>query len=93
MEILLSLLVSIVGGIACHYIVKWLDRNDNDNEPTKKAPEVASPGLSLLVPWIEPLSLAYWYCSTAQYQYQVYVVSLSFTRKILKNNAILLQER
>lgn len=30
-EHLLSLLVSVMGGIICHYIVKWLDRDDNDN--------------------------------------------------------------
>lgn len=31
MDILISLLVSIMGGVACHYIVKWLDRDDHDN--------------------------------------------------------------
>ena len=25
MEIITSLIVAIVGGVACHYIIKWLD--------------------------------------------------------------------
>ena len=25
MEIIASLIVAIVGGVACHYIIKWLD--------------------------------------------------------------------
>lgn len=33
MEVMFSLLVTIVGGVACHYIIKWLEnRNDKDNE-------------------------------------------------------------
>ncbi len=31
METLISLLVAIVGGVACHYIIKWLDGDGNDN--------------------------------------------------------------
>ncbi|GFI27632.1 hypothetical protein IMSAGC012_02760 [Lachnospiraceae bacterium] len=31
MDILASLLVTVVGGVACHYIIKWLDSNGNDN--------------------------------------------------------------
>ena len=31
MNILTSLLVTIMGGVACHYIIKWLDGDDNDN--------------------------------------------------------------
>ncbi len=31
MDILISLLATIVGGVACHYIIKWLDGGDNDN--------------------------------------------------------------
>lgn len=27
----LNFLVSIVGGVVCHYIIKWLDRNNDDN--------------------------------------------------------------
>ncbi len=32
MEMLISLLISVVGGVLCHLIVKWLDRNDKDNK-------------------------------------------------------------
>ena len=28
MEIIASLIVAIVGGVACHYIIKWLDGDD-----------------------------------------------------------------
>ncbi len=31
MEIIASLIVAIVGGVACHYIIKWLDGNGHDN--------------------------------------------------------------
>ncbi len=31
MDLLLSLLVTVVGGEVCHYIIKWLDSNDHDN--------------------------------------------------------------
>lgn len=30
-QILISFLVTVTGGVACHYIIKWLDRNDKDN--------------------------------------------------------------
>lgn len=26
-----SVLVAVMGGVICHYIIKWLDGNDNDN--------------------------------------------------------------
>lgn len=32
MDIFTSLLVSVVGGVLCHLIVKWLDRHDKDNK-------------------------------------------------------------
>lgn len=32
MEMLLSFLVAVAGGVVCHLIVKWLDRNDKDNK-------------------------------------------------------------
>ena len=33
MDILASLLVTVVGGVACHYIIKWLDSwHNKDNE-------------------------------------------------------------
>lgn len=31
METLISFLVAVVSGVTCHYIIKWLDRDDNDN--------------------------------------------------------------
>ena len=31
MEKLLSVLLSVLGNIACHYIIKWLDRDKDDN--------------------------------------------------------------
>lgn len=27
-----SFLVTVAGGVVCHYIIKWLDGNDNDND-------------------------------------------------------------
>ena len=30
-DAVISLLVAVMGGIICHYIIKWLDGNDNDN--------------------------------------------------------------
>ena len=32
MEMLITFCVTVVGGVACHYIIKWLDRNDKDNK-------------------------------------------------------------
>lgn len=32
MEYLLSFLIAVLGGVACHYIIKWLDSNDRDNK-------------------------------------------------------------
>ena len=32
MEIVISFIVTVVGGVVCHLIAKWLDRNDKDNE-------------------------------------------------------------
>lgn len=31
MNFMLSLLVAVIGGVVCHYIIKWLDGNDKDN--------------------------------------------------------------
>lgn len=31
MEIVSSLLISVLAGVAVHYICKWLDGNDRDN--------------------------------------------------------------
>ena len=31
MEILASFLVAVMAGVACHYIIKWLDGDNNDN--------------------------------------------------------------
>jgi len=30
-EILISFLIAVMAGVACHYIIKWLDGDDNDN--------------------------------------------------------------
>lgn len=32
MEILISLFVTVMGGVVCHYIIKWLDSNTKDNK-------------------------------------------------------------
>ena len=32
MEFVISFFVSVMAGVACHLICKWLDRNDSDNE-------------------------------------------------------------
>ncbi len=31
MEYIASFFVAVVGGIVCHYIIKWLDSKDDDN--------------------------------------------------------------
>lgn len=30
-DIAASILVAVVGGVICHYIIKWLDSDDNDD--------------------------------------------------------------
>lgn len=30
-QVILSFIVTVVGGVACHYIIKWLDHNKKDN--------------------------------------------------------------
>ena len=30
-EFLISALVTVVGGVVCHYIIKWLDGDRHDN--------------------------------------------------------------
>ena len=32
MSILISFLVTVAAGVACHYIIKWLDSNDKGNK-------------------------------------------------------------
>ena len=32
-DIAIAFLVSVMAGIACHYICKWLDIDDSGNEP------------------------------------------------------------
>ena len=27
----ISFIVAVAGGVTCHYIIKWLDSNDDDN--------------------------------------------------------------
>ena len=31
MEVFMSFTVAVAAGVACHYIIKWLDSGDNDN--------------------------------------------------------------
>lgn len=30
-EVLISILAAVVGGVICHYIIKWLDSGNNDD--------------------------------------------------------------
>jgi len=30
-DAILSFLIAVVGGVPCHYIIKWLDSDDKDN--------------------------------------------------------------
>lgn len=32
MAIIISLLITIVGGVVCHFIIKWLDSDDKGNK-------------------------------------------------------------
>ena len=32
MEILISLFITVMGGVVCHLIIKWLDSNDKDSK-------------------------------------------------------------
>ncbi len=32
MEIIIAFLVTVMGGVACHYIIKWLDGDEKDNK-------------------------------------------------------------
>ena len=32
MEIITAFLVAVTAGVACHYIIKWLDRNQRDDK-------------------------------------------------------------
>ncbi len=31
MEFFISFLVAVLGGVTCHYVVKWLDGDDGSN--------------------------------------------------------------
>ncbi len=31
MDVVVSFLVAVMGGVVCHYIIKWLDRDDKGN--------------------------------------------------------------
>lgn len=31
MDVVTSFLVAVMGGVVCHYIIKWLDSDDEDN--------------------------------------------------------------
>lgn len=30
-EVFISVVVAVVGGVICHYIIKWLDGDEHDN--------------------------------------------------------------
>ena len=32
MEVIIAFLVAVAAGVACHYIIKWLDSDRKDNE-------------------------------------------------------------
>ena len=32
MEVIITFLVAVAAGVACHYIIKWLDSDREDNE-------------------------------------------------------------
>ncbi len=32
MDVVVSFLGSVMGGVVCHYIIKWLDRDDKGNK-------------------------------------------------------------
>jgi hypothetical protein len=32
MELFASFLIAVVAGVACHYIIKWLDGDDKSNK-------------------------------------------------------------
>lgn len=46
MNVLISFFVSVMAGIVCLYVSKWLDSDNNDNYP-KENPGDATPGFSL----------------------------------------------
>ena len=31
MDVVVSFLVAVMGGVVCHYIIKWLDRDESDS--------------------------------------------------------------
>ncbi len=31
MEVMVSFLIAVMAGVACHYIIKWLDGDGHDN--------------------------------------------------------------
>ena len=32
MEVVITFLVAVAAGVACHYIIKWLDSDSEDNK-------------------------------------------------------------
>lgn len=32
MEVAISFFVTVMAGVVCHFVCKWLDRNDKDNK-------------------------------------------------------------
>ena len=83
MEFFISFLVTVLGGVACHYIIKWLDGDDkSNNQPggcfatikEKKNPQMVLPyqsGDSFLLPtWTFYLFFAYWHYSICKNLFQ-----------------------
>ena len=31
LEYIVSFIITVTAGVACHYIIKWLDSDENDN--------------------------------------------------------------
>ena len=65
-EIVISFLVAVAAGVACHYIIKWLDGDDNDNYPRfvsavmqKENPRPASRGFSTSGALIEYTAISF----------------------------------
>lgn len=50
MNILISFIISVMAGIVCHYICKWLGSDEEDNQPKEK-PRVATSGFFTLSDW------------------------------------------
>ena len=75
MEVIITFLVAVAAGVACHYIIKWLDGDHKDNKShggcfaTVKRKEealdcvTARSGASFFVRMDLSLPFAYWHYS------------------------------